>query len=466
MKQKRRFQKKNKGSSIRPIQPLREINPDAAAVDIGSESLYACVPADRDPEFVQRFDTFTVDIQQMGDWFKKCGIKTVALEATGVYWIPVYDILQSMGLEVILVSPHSLKRRKKTDVLDCQYLQQMHSYGLLDNSFRPEENIRRWRSYVRQRDRILDARSTDIHHMQKALHQMNIQLDNVLSDITGSTGISILRTILNGERDPKVLSEFRDRRCRNSREVIEKSLVGNYEEQFLFELCQAVDSYDFHTKQLEDCNTAIEKTLRSFEDQSERPLPSSKKSKRTKRDLPPYDLREHLYKMSGVDLTAVDGLNVLTVQRFLSEVGIDLIKSFPTFKHFASWLGVAPNRRITGEKVISSKIFKINRAAVPLFLAAQALWNSQSPLGDKYRRLRARLGPQKAKIAMANNLARIVYVMLTKRIEFNQDLLAAHHLRNLKRSRAHLERKAKILGFKLVPIQNDDLSKGNSLGVA
>jgi transposase len=453
MLKKKKFKKR--GSPIKPIQPLKQINPDAAGIDIGSESLYACVPADRDPEFVQRFSTFTAEIEAMSLWFKNCGIKTVAIEATGVYWVPVYDMLEAAGFAVMLVSPYSLKRRKKTDVLDCQWLQQMHSYGLLENSFRPTEEIRQWRTYVRLRERILTARSTDILHMQKALHQMNVQLDNVISDITGSTGIAILRAIVNGERDPQILAQFRDSRCKSSEEVIGQSLVGNYRAELLFELNQALDSYDFHGKQLEQCNAAIEQILKSFPDRSKQPLGPSKKKRQTRADLPPYDLRDHLYKACGVDLTAIDGLNVLTVQKFLSEVGVDLVKSFPTYKHFQSWLGTAPNRRITGEKVISSKTFKPNRAAIPLYLAAQALWNSQSPLGDKYRRLRARLGPQKAKIAMANNFARIIYVLLTKQVSFDQSLHAAHHEQNLKRAKRNLERKAALMGFKIIPIENN-----------
>jgi hypothetical protein len=328
----------------------------------------------------------------------------------------------------------------------------MHSYGLVENSFRPDQHIRQWRSYVRQRERILIARTADILHMQKALHQMNLQLDNVISDITGATGMDILHAILSGERDPQILAQMRDVRCKNSEEMIAKSLIGNYREEFLFELRQAVESYVFHGKQLEECNVAIDKILSRFQNRSKKPLPPSTKKKAEKRHVPSYDLRDHLYKLCGVDLTAIDGLNILTVQSFLSEVGVDLIRSFPTYRHFQSWLGTAPNRRISGEKVISSKTFKPNRAAVPLYLAAQALWNSQSPLGDKYRRLRARLGPQKAKIAMANNLARIIYVMLTTQTEFDQSLQAAHHEKNIKRARKNLERKAASMGYRIVPI--------------
>ena len=447
------WKKKKIGSPIKPVQPLKQINPDAAGVDIGSESLYACVPADRDQEFVRRFDSFTVDLREMACWFRLCRIKTVALEATGVYWIPVYDVLEAEGFQVVLVSPHSLKRRKKTDVLDCQWLQQMHSYGLLENSFRPDEQIRQWRSYVRLRERILAERTTDILHMQKALHQMNIQLDNVLSDVTGSTGMAILNAIVNGERNPQVLSQFRDDRCKSSQDTIAKSLVGNYREEFIFELRQALASYEFHGKQLDECSAAIEQALKKFKDRSEKPMPPSKKTERKKRDLPPYDLREHLYRLCGVDLTAIDGLNVLTVQRFISEVGVDLLRSFPTHKHLGSWLGVAPNRRITGQRVISSKTSKPNRAAVTLYLAAQALWNSQTPLGDKYRRFRARLGPQKAKVAMANTLARIIYVMLTKKVEFDRSLYAVHQEHNLIRIKRNFQRKAAALGFKLIPIE-------------
>ncbi len=439
-----------KGSPIKPVEPLKQINPHAAGVDIGSEELYACIPSNRDEQFVRKFRTFTCDIERMAEWFIERGIKSVAIEATGVYWIPVYDILEKAGLEVILVSPHALKRRKKTDVLDCQWLQQMHSYGLLENSFRPEHQIRRYRSYVRQRERIIEARSKDIHHMQKALHQMNIQLANVISDITGDTGMAIVRSILAGQRDPKVLAQFRDRRCASTIEEIEKSLVGNYAEEFVFELQQSVDSYDFHGKQLQYCSAAIEQTLQQMNDLSTKPLPPTNKKTRKKRDVPDYDLREYLYKMVGVDLTRIAGLNVLTVQTFLSEVGVDL-HSFPTYKHFCSWIGTAPNRRISGGKILSSKTFKPNRAMKSLYLAAQALLNSQTPLGDKFRRLRARLGPEKAKVAMANNLARIIYVMITRQVEFDETIHAAFHEQNLKRTYKNLERRAQSIGFMLVP---------------
>lgn len=454
---KRKYKLKKEGSSIKPVEPLKQINPDAAGVDIGTEELYACIPSDRDHEFVRRFLTFTEDIEAMAQWFIQCGIKSVAIEATGVYWIPVYDILEKVGLTVMLVSPHALKRRKKTDILDCQWLQQMHSYGLLENSFRPELQIRRYRSYVRLRERIIQERSRDIQHMQKALHQMNIQLDNVISDITGNTGMAILRAIVAGERNPAVLAQYRDDRCHSTTEEIAKSLVGNYAVEFLFELRQSLDAHDFHAQQLQQCNQAIEQTLQQMQDLSTKPLPSSSKQPRKKRDVPSYDLREYLYKMVGVDLTRIDGLNVLTVQSFISEVGINL-KAFPTYKHFCSWLGTAPNRRVTGGKVISSRTFKPNRAMKALYIGAQALLKSPTPLGDRFRRLRARLGPEKAKVAMANTLARIIYVMITRHLEFDQTLHAAHHEHNLRRTKINLERRARSLGFLLVP---DPASQNN-----
>jgi transposase len=453
-KMRKKKNAKKKGSPINPVKPLMQIRANAAGIDIGTETLYACVPQDRDAEFVQTYSTFTAGIHAMAEWFKRCRIDTIAMEATGVYWIPVYDILETYGFEVFLISPESRKRRKKTDVLDCQDIQQMHSYGLLENSFRPSEQIREWRSYVRLRERILQAMSTDILHMQKAFHQMNIQLDNVISDLTGVTGMAIIKAILGGERDPEVLANLRNPGCKSSKEIIAQSLVGNYRKEFLFELRQAVESYEFHNNHLNQCHAEIQEVLARFADRSTKPLGPSQKKTRNKKNVPNYDLREYLHSICGVDLTAVSGLNILTVQSLLSEVGVDLIKSFPTYKHFQSWLGTAPNRRISGKKVISSRTFKPNRAAVCLFLAAQSLLNSETPLGDKFRRLRARLGPQKAKIAMANNLARIIYVMITKQVEFDQTLHAAHHQENLQRAKRHLERKAAAIGCMIVPMKN------------
>ena len=321
---------------------LEQINLNAAGLDIGDAEIWAAVSQDRDEQAVRCFSTFTRDLHMLAKWLADCGIETVAMESTGVYWIPVYDILEEHGFDVYLVNARATKNvsGRKTDVLDCQWIQQLHTYGLLRASFRPDEEISRLRSYVRQRQMMIQYRSSHVQHMQKALHQMNLKLTNVIKDITGQTGMAIIRSILAGERDPVQLAQFRDYRCKHSEEEIAKSLEGHYREEHVFALRQAVELFDFYNAQIATCDDEILELYVRLQNKHEEQLPPlSAQRKRRHRHEPHYDLRPYLYQLAGVDLTAVDGLSVLLVQQILSEIGTDMSK-WPTEKHFTSWLGL------------------------------------------------------------------------------------------------------------------------------
>jgi transposase len=458
----------NTHRTVRPIipQPLKTLNPHTAGIDIGSAEIYVAVPADRDKEPVRVFKTFTRDLHELACWLRTCGITSVAMESTGVYWIPLYDLLEHSGLDVCLINARQLKFiKKKTDVLDCQWIQQLHSYGLLNASFRPTEGIRRFRTISRQRDMLLRYRAAHIQHMQKALHEMNIQLDNVISDLTGTTGLAILRSIVAGERNPVVLAQYRDPHCRCSEEEIVKSLEGSYLDEHLFALAQALELYDFYTKQILDCDSRLFTLYQSIEPSpgSTRPLPPSTKAKKRGRQDPPYDLRTCLYRLCGVDLTQVDGLNAVTAQMILTETGAHFNK-WNTSKHFASWLGLSPNNKVSGGKVLHQRPTPTaNRATMAFRLAARSLHHSKSALGAYYRRLMAKHGPQVAIMACAHKLARIVYAMISTHTEYRD--LGEHYYEERFRDRTlrHLMRKAANLGFHLVALpESPQLSAGVS----
>jgi transposase len=345
---------KREKQKVVELDALAQINRNAAGIDVGAEAFYVAVPAGRDEESVRTFPTFTADIYRLVDWLKKCQIETVAMESTGVYWIPLYEILEAQGFEVYLVNARHLKNvsGRKTDVLDCQWLQQLHTYGLLKTSFRPPEQICAIRALVRQREMLVQYRAAHIQHMQKALDLMNLRLTNVLSDITGITGMKILRSIVAGERNPRKLAEFRDGHCNKSEEEIQKSLEGNYKREHLFALQQALELYDFYGQQLQKCDEELETLYDEFEPPDSSPTsPPASRTRKRRKNQPHFDLTQALFRMTGgIDLTQIDGLNALTVQNILSETGVDMSK-WPSVKHFCSWLCLAPNNRITGGKV-------------------------------------------------------------------------------------------------------------------
>jgi transposase len=444
------------------------INPDAAGLDIGASEIYAAVPPDRDERPVRPFGTFTPDLKALADWLAACGIKTVAMESTGVYWIPIYEILEERGLDVQLINAQHVKHvpGRKSDVQDCQWIQRLHTYGLLTGSFRPEADMRALRSYLRHRSMLLEYRAAHIQHMQKALQQMNLQLTQVLSNIVGQTGMAIIRAILAGEREPKTLSHLRDGHCHATEQDIIKALTGNYRAEHLFALQQAVALYDVYGEQMRLCDEQILKQYAAikpvFETPPDKPdddagsieAPAfSPKRTNRGRNSPEFDVRSQLYRITGVDLIAIDGLNDSSAQAILAEIGTDMSK-FKSEKHFCSWLGLAPHNDISGGKVLRSRTLCTKNRAAQLFrLAAQAAGKTKSALGSYYRRKRAHLGPQKAIIATAHKIARIVYHMLKEHTPYNDMGSEEYDKKQRERELNNLKRKAAQLGFTLAPQQ-------------
>ena len=338
-----------KSSSNFQLSPL---NPCVAGIDIGAASIFVCAGFSDGRQEVQEYLTFTENLKQMVKWLKKCGIKSVAMESTGVYWIPVYDILSQNGFDVVLVNAYYLKTvpGKKTDVKDCQWIQQLHAYGLLHGSFRPDNDGVEFRGYVRQRNRLVELASQQVSLMHKALTQMNVQLNHVISDITGATGMDIIRAIVQGERDPKILAKYRNSRCRRSEEEIGKALDGNYREEHLLAIKQALESYDLFHKQVKECEMAIERMLKKWEERKkDTDQKKGEEQVGNTSDLLEFETEESLKRVLGVDLTDIPGLDVNGIVKIIGEIGTDMTK-WPTFKHFASWLGLCPGNKISGVK--------------------------------------------------------------------------------------------------------------------
>lgn len=425
--------------------------PNAAGIDVGSASHYVAVPPERCEQSVRRFESFTEELVAMAEWLTSCGIDTVVMESTGVYWIALYELLEARGFTVYLVNAKHVKNvsGKKSDVLDCQWLQQLMSFGLLAGAFRPAGEVCALRAVVRQRDRLIAAQSQQIQRMQKTLTQMNVQLANVISDLAGHTGQAIVRAIVAGERDPYKLAQLRNYRIRASEEHIAKSLMGNWREEHLFCLAQLLTLFDTHQMLINEADAKIEALLVRMHCHAGQLRPNKNKG-RTK-NAPRFDVRAALFGWAGVDLTRIGGIDVSSALKILAELGTDLSK-FKTAKHFASWLGLCPGTHITGGKRISGVSKRIpNRVAQALKLAAHGLHRSQCALGAYYRRMAARMGAAKAITATAHKLARLIYAILTKGEEFVQR--SQDHYEDQVRTRTirYLQRKAASLGFNLQP---------------
>src|SRR6266481_505924 len=434
---------------------LRHINLNAAGIDIGSERHMVAVPEGRDEVSVREFGAFTADLQALADWLQQCCVTTVAMESTGVYWIPLFELLERRGFEVKLVDARHVKNvsGRKSDVLDCQWIQQLHTYGLLAGAFRPTDELCVLRSYLRQREMLTQSSSMHIQHMQKALQQMNLLLHNVVSDITGVTGMKIIKAILAGERDPRMLARNRDRRCQNSSATIAKSLVGNYREEHLFALKQAVDLYETYQAKIADCDQAIIKQVEKQPDITDDTLPPSEKLIQARERIRSgVDVRELLFKKSGVDLFATPGLAADTLLTLSSEVGFDM-SPWKTIKHFTSWLGVCPGTKISGGKVLNKKTKRNpNRATQAFRMAAATQARAKTALGAFYRRIRARSGGREAVTATAHKIARIYYSLLKHGTAYVAQSEAAYEQQFKERRLKALRKHAIALGYQLSPL--------------
>jgi transposase len=434
---------------------LEVVHPNAAGIDIGNESHYVAVAPNRDPNPVRQFACFTEDLHRLADWLKSCGIDTVAMQSTGVYWLPVYEILAERGLEVYLVNARHTKNLpgRKSDVQECQWLLQLHTFGLLNKSFRPPEEICVLRAYWRQRGEHVSAAGACIQRMQKVLTEMNVQLANVISDISGLTGMAIIQAILNGERDRYKLADLADPRIHATREEIARSLEGNWRKELLFILQQERNLYQIYQQQIAECDTALAAHLQTLDDKVEpgSQPPAAKPSKRAGSNAPTgFDVRGELYRISGTDLTQIDGINIMTAQTIIAEVGVDMSR-FPSEAHFASFLGLCPDNQITGGKVRHRGTKHVqNRAATALRMAASTLWRSKTYLGAKFRRLRARLGAPKAITAMAHLLARLVYRMLRYGEQFVDKGMNYYEEKYREHEIQSIQKKAKQLGLQIV----------------
>jgi transposase len=450
--------------------PLNHVNPYACGIDVGASSVFVCVPIKGELE-IREYSTFTVDLKAMVEWLKSCKVTSCAMESTGVYWIPVFDIIEASGIEVILVNAHHIKNvpGRKTDVKDCQWIQQLHSYGLLRGSFRPTKEILPLRAYVRHRSRLFEKGAQEVLLMQKALTQMNVRLNMVISDITGLTGMKIIKAIIDGERNPHLLALLRDNRCQKDEVEIAKGLEGTYQEEHVFALKQSYEAYHFFHAQILETEKKIEKELNRLQKTPSieaQPIQvkdegSSKESKTKRRNKTIanrsayyFDAPAKVEKCTGVNLLEIPGMEASTLVKVLSEIGTDMSR-WPTAAHFASWLGLCPGNKISGGKVLSSRTKpSSNKVAQALRIAAHTLHRSKTALGNFFRRMRAKFGAPKAITAVAHKMAKIIYHMLKSKKSFLE--LGADYYENQyqKRVIVSLKRRAKELGFDVVPLAN------------
>jgi transposase len=447
---------KNRPKGKRKIQlneQWEKVNPDAAGIDIGARDNYVCVPADRDPEPVRRFGTTTPELGEMAQWLQQCAIRTVAMEATGVYWIATFQMLEKKGFQVVLVNPRQVKNvsGRKTDVLDCQWIQKLHTFGLLGASFRPADPYCVARSYVRLRDDLVANRSTQILLMQKALHQMNVQLNHVLSDITGESGMAILEAILAGHRDPVAMAALANKRVRSSQEQIARALVGDYRPEHLFALQTAYDLYQAYQAKIQQCDDRLVQELEKLPDRVDlntKPLPPAAEKKQIDEAL-----RTGLYLKFGVDITAIEGIGTRVGLAMLTEVGPDL-SAFASEKHFCSWLGLCPDNRISGGRVLNSRTRRVvNRLSDALRIAATTLERSQSALGAFHRRMKAKLGAAEAVTATAHKLARLIYRLIKHGEAYVREGMEKYEKKNQERKLNAVRKMAESLGLKILEPQ-------------
>ena len=442
---------------MRPFTGMQRVHPNAAGVDIGAKEIVVCVNGADERQVVRAFGSYTVDLQAIGKWLAEHEVETVAMESTGVYWIPLFEELEGQGFHCHLISSRSLRRvpGRKSDIGDAEWIQTLHSYGLLESSFRPEADLVALRTLLRHRAQLIQHRAPHILHMQKAMLQMNIQLSQVLSDLTGITGLKIIRAIVGGEREPRKLAELRNYRCKKDEEEIARALTGTWREEHLYILKQSLEFYDFYSQQVESCDAEIERTYGlirpDWEEGELQELADKKRHSHSKNAPKEVEVRRHLKRICGVDLTAIHGISASLAQTIVLEVGTDMSK-FPNEKHFSSWLGLAPKNEISGGKVLKSRTLKTkNRAGQAFRLAAGSVMRADCAFGAFYRRQRARLGPAQAAVATAHLIARVVYKMLKYKMEYEPLSVAQYEQRYHEQQLKYLEKKAAKFGLQLVP---------------
>lgn len=415
------------------------LNLNAAGIDIGSKEHYVAVPEDRAKESVKSFKSFTQDIHELAKWLKECKIDTVAMESTGVYWYHLYTILLDYDFEVYLVNAYHVKNvpGRKSDVSDARWLQQLHSFGLLNGCFQPDNLTRSLRNYVRLRRKIIQQMGRETQRMQKALEMMNIKLNHVIRDLNGQTGTMIIESILAGERNENVLAKLKDPRVKVSHKILAKSLQGNWREEEIFNLQIAYEHYNFLKEQLKKCDARSNSILKKFPGSNSK-IKNLAKTRKQK-NSPEFDARRYLYECLGVDVTEIYGMKEVVALRVFSETGPNLKEKFPTEKQFLSWLNVVPDNKITGGRVISSRVRKKKNNAGQAFRdAANTLWKAQNPIGDYLRRKKAKSGGRQAIVATARKLASVYYKLVTEKVQFDPQILE-------EKSQGYLENKLKYL---------------------
>lgn len=436
---------------------LAQINHHAAAIDVGASEHWVAVPRERSKTPTRVFATYTGALYELADWLSECEIETVAMEPTGIYWIQLYDVLEKRGFRVVLgyaSNERSEARHNKSDVKDCEWLQTLHTHGLIDPAFVPDGATRALRVLMRHRQELVSTAAERIQIMNKSLASMNLRLDTVVTDIVGVTGMSIISAILDGEREPAVLAAMRDKRCEKTEAEIEQALFGHYKDEHLLELRHAVQAWRLFQQQITACDADIEKQLLCFPERARRDqTPPERRKERIRKNVPRIaDGRSILFSICGEDLTQIDGLSVSTVLSVIAETGLDMTR-WPTARHFGAWIGLAPDpRKSGGKKLRTHRKRKPGRAATALRLAAQALDRSQSALGAFYRRIKSRRGPSVAITATAYKLARMIYMVLTRQRRY-VDPGADYNLEaNRARMTKNLLKRAQSLGYQLIPI--------------
>jgi transposase len=447
------------------VHTLDQLHPDAAGIDCGATEHVVAVPPDRDASPVQTFKTFTADLQRLADWLTACGVRHVAMESTGVYWIPIFEILETRGFQVILVNARHIKNvpGRKSDVSDSEWIRDLHIHGLLRGSFRPADAIVALRAYLRHRTTLIDTAATYVQRMQKALVQMNLQLPIVVSDITGVTGLRILRDIVAGQRDPAVLARHRDYRCRASEATIAAALTGHYRPEHLFVLAQNLELFDDCQRLLAVCDQRIEAVLADLAAKATpvtSPMPPARRRPKPRDNEPRFDVRTPLCQLTGTDLSQIDGIGPYNALRVLSEIGTDMTR-WPTEQHFTSWLTLAPCNKISGGRLLSSRTRpSANRAAAILRMAAVTVGRTSTALGAFYRRLAYRVGKAKAVTATARKLAILIYRTLKHGLVYADPGADAYDQQHRKQVIRSLRHRADKLGYDIVDRTTGELTQG------